>query len=200
MAQGLASAISKENNPLLANLPAVRQAEVLERLKQLRVWQQQQQESLLRRQQEQLMKLRSTELEEAKLASEPAIEDTGNRSSFETPPHVGSRELPSSSQGELISPPPPPPPPPSSSRSGPTSLDRVGQMYTDQEGDPVYTQSAPRSNEGQVSMDDRCVCVLLVFIYIRRLCPQLHKVLLIGPSSLQWVECPQLLRSFLKLS
>ena len=61
-------------NPVLPM--ALEQLQVLERLRQLRAWQQQQQDSLLRRQQEQLARLRS--------------EQEGRRRRFQGEPHGGS--------------------------------------------------------------------------------------------------------------
>jgi len=61
-----------------AVIPTIDQLQVLERLKQLRVWQQQQQESLLRRQQEQLARLRD---EEDSRRRQVSANLTGDRSS-----------------------------------------------------------------------------------------------------------------------
>ena len=73
---------SSENSPHLhlsgTAMPAIDQLQVLERLKQLRVWQQQQQESLLQRQQEQLARLRD---EEDGRRRQVGVSLTGDRSS-----------------------------------------------------------------------------------------------------------------------
>ena len=62
-------------------MPSIDQLQILERLKQLRVWQHQQQESLLLRQQEQLAKLRG---EEDSRRRRVGITFTGDRSSTST--------------------------------------------------------------------------------------------------------------------
>ena len=61
--------------PLTSN----KQAELLERLKQLRTWQQQQQADLLRQQQEQLLKLRNENM-----TLEPMLRDQGERQDSQT--------------------------------------------------------------------------------------------------------------------
>lgn len=58
------------------SLPSNKQAELLERLKQLRAWQQQQQADLLRQQQEQLLKLRNEQM-----TLEPMLSDRGDKDS-----------------------------------------------------------------------------------------------------------------------
>lgn len=55
--QTFPEALGSENTPF--PMPASKQVELLERLKQLRAWQQQQQADLLRQQQEQLLRLRN---------------------------------------------------------------------------------------------------------------------------------------------
>ena len=91
---------TSENSPHLHSngiiLPSIDQLQILERLKQLRVWQHQQQESLLLRQQEQLAKLRG---EEDSRRRQVGITFTGDRSS------TSASSMSSSEDTSLRSPP-----------------------------------------------------------------------------------------------
>ena len=91
---------TSENSPHLHSngtiLPSIDQLQILERLKQLRVWQHQQQESLLLRQQEQLAKLRG---EEESRRRQVGITFTGDRSS------TSASSMSSSEDTSLRSPP-----------------------------------------------------------------------------------------------